>query len=78
MKLIDANKLYFDCTTIWGYPAVGKNQIENAPTVSAVLIPEGATNGDMIKALFPQEGDFETDFDAGWWNSPYKRGDTEC
>lgn len=40
-------------------------------------IPDNATNGDIIKTLFPQEGDFETDFDTDWWNSPYKRGETE-
>ena len=40
-------------------------------------IPENATNGDIIKTLFPQEGDFETDFDTDWWNAPYKRGETE-
>ena len=40
------------------------------------IFPENATNGDMIKALFPCE-DLEEDFDSEWWNSPYKRGDTE-
>lgn len=33
---------------------------------------EPATNGDIIKALFPNEHDFETDFDVGWWNAPYQ------
>lgn len=27
--------------------------VENAPTLDVVQIPEGATNGDMLKALFP-------------------------
>lgn len=27
--------------------------INNAPTVNAIIIPKGATNGDMIKVLFP-------------------------
>lgn len=68
-------------------------------------IPDNATNGDMIKALFPNaefdnampftDGRWETmNLDtenrtraiykptqlrtyADWWNSPYKRGDTE-
>ena len=48
--------------------------------------PENATNGDMIKALFPTKtfireddevGDDDTVFDLSWWNSPYKRGETE-
>jgi len=37
-------------------------------------IPDNATNGDVIKALFPNEHDFETDFDADWWNAPYQKG----
>jgi hypothetical protein len=37
-------------------------------------IPDNATNGDVIKALFPNEHDFETDFDEEWWNAPYRKG----
>jgi len=37
-------------------------------------IPDNATNGDVIKAMFPNENDFETDFDAEWWNAPYQKG----
>ena len=53
-----------------------------------IHIPENATNGDVIKALFPntkiQEGELYTIWDVGtdnvsfwndWWNVPYKRGD---
>lgn len=36
-------------------------------------IPKFATNGDVIKALFPNESDFETDFDTDWWNAPYRK-----
>ena len=43
-----------------------------------VVLPNGAMNGDVIKALFPNEGDFETDFDTEWWNAPYKAGDTDA
>lgn len=54
------------------------------------IFPDNATNGDMIKALFPNCvidtdscGDIATSIDGKiywskkWWNSPYKRGDTE-
>jgi hypothetical protein len=37
-------------------------------------IPDNATNGDVINALFPNEHDFETDFDEEWWNAPYRKG----
>ena len=40
-------------------------------------IPDNATNGEVIKALFPNEHDFETDFDETWWNAPYKKGGKE-
>lgn len=78
-----------------------RKQIEDISPVSAIPIPNNATNGDMIKALFPtckfdnalpftdgrwETVEFETDskykptqlrtYD-NWWNSPYKRGDTE-
>lgn len=51
-------------------------------------LPDNATNGDVIKALFPKVpikifksmttvtfG--STQFDLDWWNAPYKAGDTE-
>ncbi len=40
-------------------------------------IPDNATNGEVIKALFPNEHDFETDFDETWWNAPYQKGGKE-
>jgi hypothetical protein len=56
--------------------------------VDFIEIPEGATNGDMIKALFPeckaertesglwvnvQNLDGDSMFSAYWWNSPYRK-----
>lgn len=50
--------------------------------VDAIIIPDGATNGDMIKVMFPnlnftnvlakmyaQNGKTLSD----WWNTPYKK-----
>ena len=31
-----------------------------------IEIPNNATNGDVIKALFPEKD---------WWNAPYKKGE---
>ena len=50
-------------------PNLLSNAIKNG-----IPIPDNATNGDVIKAMFPNEYDFETDFDAEWWNSPYQKG----
>ena len=52
------------------------------PIHNAIIIPKGATNGDMIKAMFPDElltsitstlwwGD-NMSFNKDWWNAPYK------
>ena len=35
------------------------------------------TNGEMIKRMFPNETDFETDFDEDWWNAEYTGGFVE-
>ena len=49
-------------------------------------IPDNATNGDAMKAMFPNERiykcqfgyDFEEcSFDEEWWNAPYQKGDKE-
>jgi len=37
-------------------------------------IPLNGTNGEVLKAVFPNESDFETDFDEDWWNAEYKGG----
>ena len=70
-----------------------------APTINAIVIPLNATNGGMVKAMFPNynfaldtikdedgfvhtfyrgwnnENESPMDFDADWWNAPYKRGE---
>ena len=70
-RLIDANNLMEYCLNQKD-KTVDCNDIARFSTV--LTIPDNPTNGDMIKAMFPNEGDFETDFDADWWNAPYKGG----
>ena len=53
--------------------------------VDFIEIPEGATNGDMIKAMFPNISVYEHgngatysinneyNFNSTWWNSPYRK-----
>lgn len=59
----------------------------------AIIIPEGATNGDMVRALFPNAKIYQVgkyvnalfqssvwfeDMCTGWWYAPYKKeGDEE-
>lgn len=52
------------------------------------VLPDNATNGDMMKNIFPNVPvkifeDMNTvifgnaQFDLDWWNAPYKRGDSD-
>ena len=43
------------------------------------IFPENPTNGDMIKAMFPNiDTSFSNIIELNlWWNAPYKRGETE-
>lgn len=57
---------------IWGLGAIR----------NGTPIPDNATNGDVIMAMFPNV-DFVTDVFGGfnfpkwWWNSPYQKGGKE-
>lgn len=64
--------------------------LRDYPSFPAIPIPDNATNGDVIKALFPRikikkfptflrviEGEEYIPMTYDWWNSPYKRGETE-
>ena len=92
MNLIDRDELELD--TEWsdyydGFTSYSQSQINGAVEVQAIPIPENATNGDMIKAMF---SDIESRLDkktgvvlvkwvdgttktfkASWWNAPYKK-----
>lgn len=69
-----------------------RKQIEDISPVSAIPIPEGATNGDVLKRLLYGKAiitEFIHDvnisvnntvvgqFDMEWWRNPYKRGETD-
>ena len=64
--------------------------LRDYPSFPAIPIPEGVTNGDVIKALFPRiktkkfttflrviEGEEYIPMTYDWWNAPYKRGEME-
>ena len=66
-----------------------RNIVREQPITNVIPIPEGATNGDVIKAMFPQwdlreeigyeyklfgeTHKFEGLVDEDWWNAPYKK-----
>lgn len=75
-------------------PAIGCTRLrgEDCLKDALKLIRASATNGDVIKAIFPDAENIRMDnglplnfvleFELhrnykNWWNSPYKAGDTE-
>ena len=66
---------------------------QTTETINAVIIPDNATNGDMMRALYPNliicKGyenihavvivieDTMMSFREDWWNAPYKRGENK-
>lgn len=66
-----------------------KEWIDLMASGKLVILPNNATNGDVIKAVFPKAEVIEKRavvmvgisrmivFDLDWWNALYKAGDTE-
>lgn len=94
MKLVDVDELLsegYECVAEfdnWG-EVENCEDLEEIPTVDAIVIPEGATNGEMMYAMFPDiemwgESKDTLDYSLGgmihrvtksWWNAPYKKGE---
>lgn len=57
MDLIDRDRYQKDLSTAYGVydndVSMEFDVLDSQPTINAIPIPEGATNGDMIKAMFP-------------------------
>ena len=77
MRLIDAHDIEYE--HICGEFRVSEEKINAMPTIFE--IPDNATNGDVIQALFKPTHIEKTDdnvivenydFNKDWWNSPYK------
>lgn len=93
-RLIDADKTMKMIEEAKVSDEKSRNFAENIIRFSKTVleIPDKPTNGDMIKAMFPQAkiyqsggytncnfkgGTFLEDKTSDWWNAPYKRGDTD-
>ena len=101
MRLVDVDSLYrhlFTCsdgricpdTDIDNWPIqfdvkTIKKIIRKEPIVFEFDIPDNATNGEVIKAMFEPNwirrmDDVvreEYEFDADWWKAPYQKGGKE-
>ena len=66
------------------YGTDGTLYYADEPCEDAISISDNATNGDVIKAIFPNMGvdiaggvvkaNGYTQFDLSWWNAPYQKG----
>jgi hypothetical protein len=89
MRIIDADKYQKELLSVYDDVSMEFEVLDRQPLVSAIPIPRGATNGDMIKAIFPniecgkdELGNVFIISSAqlgyialreSWWNAPYKR-----
>lgn len=68
--------------------SIDEEQVFSVPLADVIEIPKGATNGDIIKALFKTEILFVSEkfnvitvrydnhsknYDLDWWNAPYRK-----
>jgi hypothetical protein len=90
MRIIDADKYQKELLSAYDDVSMEFEVLDRQPLVSAIPIPEGATNGDMIKAMFPniecRKDELGNVFiissaqlgyialRESWWNTPYKGG----
>lgn len=77
MKAVTLNSIVGVIRARRGYKTFLSNFINECEIVDAIPIPDGATNGDMLKAVFPDESTFNggecLSFKKEWWDAPYKK-----
>lgn len=89
MRLINADSLRAKMGNLAGFDVLGRC-IDEESTVFD--IPDNATNGDVIKAMFPNfkitdlknrmikvdiSESYDEYFKKEWWNAPYQKGNEE-
>ena len=85
---MNVGDVYFEKNTVTKVDANGKEVEMEIERVNAIEIPDNATNGDMIKAMFPkapikyeeflikihfyEPAKIDITFHKCWWDAPYK------
>lgn len=64
MRIIDADKYQKELLSAYDDVSMEFEVLDRQPLISAIPIPEGATNGDMIKAMFPNGKEYDNDGDV--------------
>ena len=97
MRLIDADEIPYlypmDEEGNEGDGMTLQSTIDEVPTIEAIPIPKGVTNGEMLKAMFCDARIWQSDsyhmavefkdalciklFEIKWWNAPYKENINE-
>lgn len=92
-RLVDVDELIKKYDHVASFDNYGEIEncelLDEIPTVDAIIVPENATVGDMIKAMFPDaytglsvrdnevyimnNGERTCRFSLDWWNAPYKK-----
>ena len=82
MRVIDADKYQKDLLSYYDDPSIELEVLDRQPLASAILIQEGATNGDAFNTLFDIDEDVEEiegkdgyvylKIRADVWDAPYK------
>lgn len=87
MRIIDADRYQKDLLSAYDDLSMELEVLDRQPLVSAIPISDKMTNGDMIKAMFPNV-EYREDilgnvfiissaqlghivFRESWWNAPY-------
>jgi len=80
MKLmIDIPDKDYDNKTLVDYFGCYSKMLD-ATIYNGTPIPDNATNGDVIKAMFPNDNTvkvMEVRMKSDWWNAPYQKGGKE-
>ena len=82
MRIIDADRYWKELLATYDDPSIELEVLDRQPLVSAIPIPERATNGDAFNTLFDIDEDVEEiegkdgyvylKIRADVWNAPYK------
>jgi hypothetical protein len=64
MRIIDADKYQKELLSAYDDVSMEFEVLDRQPLVSAIPIPDGATNGDMIKTMFPNGKEYDNDGDV--------------
>lgn len=82
-KISTVNKIYTEAENLLNKCKISIGEFSRLVDIKVIPIPKKATNGDVIKAMFPQDEEIISDtiifklngskcrVSVDWWNTPY-------